>query len=259
MAKRNNTAFRLDEVGKKGKLLWFKLSKLVRSVVRDQNPENKKVKTTSTTLVFASSLGLTGQWTLISENDAVPKYPRLKLIFADHPKTGPTHTLYYCDKLSMGKFVISDQSWLETKLKTLGQDIYGLAEKEFMDAYSNCNVEVYMALVKQSKISGIGNYLRSEIIEEARRNIEFDPFVQIKYLTNPQMKALYEAIVKVSNDVLNNSGVSEASETSYRDTSSKPGHYELKIYNKSEVIRPGGEKLPVKVFVDAEKRKFYYT
>jgi formamidopyrimidine-DNA glycosylase len=233
-SKNKTTAFQIESVNKKGKFLWFKINKLQRN------------NATRPTLIIGSLLGLTGHWIIANDpNQSLPPYARLKLIYADHPKSGPTYDLYFCDKLSMGKFVITDPEWLENKLKSIGPDIFD-EPLEFPEL--SRVTPIYMQIVDQSFIGGIGNYMRSEIIEVARQSTPFDPFSSS--LNDNQLKALRSAIISVSRKILNAGG-----SPLYSDIYGKFGKYEFQIYQKTKT----SDGRPVKVYVDSDKRKFYYT
>jgi formamidopyrimidine-DNA glycosylase len=243
-AAKASVAFRVNTIQKKGKFLWFEVAKIVKSDAGTKQTD---------TLIIGSTLGLTGHWSI---NNTTP-YQRLQFEFADNPKTGPATMIYYCDQLSMGKLTITDRNWLEQKLSQIGPDACdagSFTEAVFFERFTNLSTPVYMALTNPSVISGIGNILRSEIVERARSIKEFDPTLLVSELTHDQLQALYLAIVAITSESVAAGGVSEASETSYRDIYGNSGRYIVKIYKKETVADK-----PVKILVDSDKRKFYYT
>lgn len=226
------TAIRVDSIGKKGKFLYFRLSRLNR---------------TTTPIVFGSSLGLTGAWQFHPAGMELPKYTKLAINFSDRPKSQHTTTLIYCDKLSNGKFYIDTPDWLDKKLTTIGPDVLSsdFTSTRFDSICDASSKPIYLSLVDQSKISGIGNYLRAEICGASN----IDPFMQLQLTTPKQRKTLYETIHQIAHDCYKRGGAGD-----YRDIFGHQGTYSFNYYKQS--VDPSGN--PIKILVDSDKRKFYY-
>lgn len=235
----------INGVHNKGKFIYFLLT--------------RKTPTKEFKFCLASSLGLTGSW-LISEPYTVPKYAKLQFDVADDPKSIDIHTILYCDKLSMGKFYIESITWLKAKLVEIGPDV--------LDNYqfnTFCNISsktpIYTTLVDQEKLSGIGNYLRAEILYDAERRstkkkIPIDPFASFASLTNDQKLILWKSIVKIASASYNEHGVSDAkAETTYHDIFGQPGNYKPKIYQSTTTSK----NEPIKTIRDSENRAFWYV
>lgn len=235
---KSTMALRIDSVNKKGKFIYFNLTRL------EKTPNGMK----KLPLLFGSSLGLTGHFILSNEEE----YIRLEFIFADHPKTGPEHTLLYTDKLSMGKFVIASPDWMNAKLASIGVDALGddFTIDSLRKAFENDGSPLFMAIVDQTKLSGVGNIYRSEILHRAK----IDPFKSVKSLSQQEWSTFYDSIVNVLQESLKKGGTSENEKSSYRDLYNKKGHYVPTIYNRLVI-----ENKPVKILVDSEKRKFYHS
>ena len=107
--------------------------------------------------------------------------------------------LYFNDYRHFGTISFClDINCLNAKLNSLGIDIFS---KEFtynklnhIIKKSKQNNIIAVFLMNQKKISGIGNYLRSEILYDALIN----PFIELKDLTDSNIKKLFNSILKIS-------------------------------------------------------------
>lgn len=184
------------EVKNKGKFIWFKF-------------ENN--------WSMWNTLGMTGGWNL--ENG---KHTRIELIlnnqksiwFNDIRNFG---TIKFCDKLKE----------LEDKLKKIGPDIL---EEEFTLSLFNSIMkkkklqektipEIFM---NQSHISGIGNYLKSEILYQSK----ISPFRKLNSLTDKDLETLHINIKKISLNSLKSGG---ATIRNYSNIDSGKGQYSFKF------------------------------
>jgi len=111
-----------------------------------------------------------------------------------------SHGDFYLDDVrNFGTLTLyPNPSALDKKLSTLGPDILqdkSLTTKDFVDIMRKIkpNTIIAMALVDQKKISGIGNYLRAEILYEAKTN----PFKILKDLTDAELKKIFKSAQKV--------------------------------------------------------------
>lgn len=104
-------------------------------------------------------------------------------------------TMFFYDQISQGTLkVIKGKKDLDKKLKTLGPDI--------MDAYTtfdkfkscilakpvNLTKEIGIVLVNQKVISGIGNYLRADVLWMS----SISPFRKVNKLSDLELKKIYE-------------------------------------------------------------------
>lgn len=121
-------------------------------------------------------------------------------------------------------------SSLKKKLNTLGIDPLKekIPYKEFKNLLKTFNSNILIAelLLNQSFFCGIGNYLRSEILYEAKINPKYKLFE----LDNNQLKRLHKYIFKIPLDSYNH-------QKKYLMLHSYP----FKIYKKT--ITPKGEKV----------------
>lgn len=222
---------KFKSVNKHGKFIYFTL------VHADKN-----------TFIIGNTLGMTGAWHLTTINE--PDYQKLRLDISDTP-AGPTRTICFSDQRNMGKLWIESQSWLAAKLKALGPDI--LCDEFTFDVFKQLRSSkpLYMAIVDQDFISGIGNYLRAEIIGESG----LDPGLIWDDMTSSQKQTLYDCIVQITNQVVNSGGVSEEDRFAYRDLFGNPGQYSMRYYGQKK--SPDGQ--PIKTLKDPKDRTFHYV
>lgn len=104
-------------------------------------------------------------------------------------------SIFMNDMRNFGTFEIHDSfDKLNKKLNKLGPDIFYVNENDFVNIVQKSpNVEIGSFLMKQEKISGIGNYLRAEILWVSK----IDPFRKIKNLKVNEIKDIYHNSVKL--------------------------------------------------------------
>ena len=157
-----NFPLKILSVGNKGKFCWMVL-------------END--------IVIAITFGMTG--TFGSKN----KHSQIEFQLSEG------ESIYFNDVRHFGTITILNKMLLEKKLLTLGLD---LSKKE------DQNLELFIkklkkypndliaeVLLKQNIISGIGNYLRAELLYKAK----IYPLAPISNLTDKNLKVLYDIIV----------------------------------------------------------------
>ena len=102
-------------------------------------------------------------------------------------------SLYYYDTLSFGTLkVIKTIEELHEKLEKIGPDIMDSNTtfevfKEKINKIKNLKKEIGIVLMDQKIISGIGNYLRADILYLSKIN----PFRKVKNLTNLELKKIF--------------------------------------------------------------------
>ena len=138
---------------------------------------------------------------------------------------------YFNDYRNFGTVLFTnDKSKIESKLKILGpdplQDKFTLSEfKKILKSIKNQDLELLYMLNNQCIISGIGNYLRADILYYAKLN----PFRTLRGLSNDNIKNLYKLI----NYVIKRSYKIQISKNNTKD--------KTLIYNKK--IDKNNEKL----------------
>lgn len=161
-------------------------------------------------IYILNTLGLSGGWAYKTNNAKTYDMPKL-LSYIEESKTESylmrslehiniefifdVGTLAFFDTLSYGTIkVINSLNELNKKLNSIGPDI--MDDKTTLDVFktkiksnSNINKSIGIVLVNQSLISGIGNYIRSEVLWLAGIN----PFKKVKELTDDEFKKLFNA------------------------------------------------------------------
>ena len=198
-----NLPLKIEEVNSKGNFIYFKLSSVING---------KK-------WYMLNSL-LSGRWQKMYDLDC--KW------FID---IDDGQTLWFRDikSLSTLKFT-SDEDILQTHLSTLGPDIMRTdfklpVFKILIKKYSTLNITSF--LMDQSVISGVGNYIKAEVLYDAK----VSPFRQVGTLNDTEIDLLYQALCVIPRVAYNNQGLSFGD---YTDENGQKGHHNrfLKIYGK---------------------------
>lgn len=178
----------LMSVQTKGKMMYMKFSE----------------SSTSSSVYLVVTLGLSGGWygqtadnrrihpLLNSSYTSTNTYfEKVKPnIFFDFQTTSGLG-LYFYDTLSYGTMTILDESKMNIKLKSIGTDIIGCTEEEFVTTYKkkkNMAKEIAVVMMDQKNISGIGNYLKSDILYLS----SISPFRLTKDLSDYEIKRIYQ-------------------------------------------------------------------
>tara|TARA_R110001592_G_scaffold17829_9_gene74633 strand:+ start:5681 stop:6490 length:810 start_codon:yes stop_codon:yes gene_type:complete len=167
-----------------------------------------------------STLGMTGMWTNIKT-----KHSRVVFVFNDESN------LYYNDVRNFGtlKFVDSDSD-LEKKLKSLGPDVLTdeINTELFISRFnSKLNKTIAECLMNQSVISGVGNYLKAEILYASR----ISPNRKVSEINKAEWNNLCFNTLEITKKSYNLGG---ATIESYRQPNGKEGLYSRRfaVYNQ---------------------------
>jgi len=111
--------------------------------------------------------------------------------------------LVFVDNINLAKFEIITKDDAKTILQSLGYDPltkfgYNYIKKNFANLLAlSEHSAIGTALMDQSVICGIGNYLRAEILWTAKIN----PFKRINELTTQEINRLQSAVLQVPNTI----------------------------------------------------------
>jgi len=161
-----------------------------------------------------STLGLYGGWCYLKEGSSKYNFSQTEeeWLYFDNLKENDSYyiknalkhlnvefrtskgSLYYYDVLSFGSLkVIEGEEELNKKLKTIGPDI--MESDTTFDVFKNqilktCNLnkEIGIVIMNQKIISGIGNYLRADILYMSK----ISPFRKVDKLTEKELEAIYK-------------------------------------------------------------------
>ena len=173
-----------------------------------------------------STLGMTGMW-----SNTQHKHARFVMFFDDGTE------LYYNDIRNFGtlKFV-NDKEVLSKKLKSLGPDVLtaDIDWKGFRNRFvKKQNKTIAECLMNQSVISGVGNYLKAEILW----NSKVSPNRLIKDITNNEWHNLYYNTFTQSKKSYKLGG---ATIESYRQPNGKEGLYSRRFAVYNQKTDPNG-------------------
>lgn len=171
-----------------GKMMWFKI----------ENEKNEKW------YVF-NTFGLFGGWVLSNDpNEKTEKHNCVRLSYLENTTE---RSVYYRDSSKFGTFRITkDEQEIAKILKSRGVDV---CQNEITIDVLNSQLkrikkpmELCQFLMKQDYLSGIGNYLKAEILYVAK----LSPHRLTNELTTDQKTALCNAINNVIREVLSTNG-----------------------------------------------------
>lgn len=152
----NFRGLRLREISRRGKMIWFDFGKYY----------------------IVCSLGMTGSFRVVPSNDEpilskrdTRRNDRFCLTFSDRDDT--EDFLVYNDPRKFGYFHFMTEEEFETKLKKLGPDLFEITKEESVEIASKIKekrpkLSICEALMNQSFVAGIGNYIKCEALYLAK-------------------------------------------------------------------------------------------
>ena len=183
----------------KGKFIWFKFK----------------------TWSLWNTLGMSGGWTITDCKHCDIEFITNKTIiwFKDHRHFG---TLKFCDS----------EKLLETKLNSIGYDMLSddIDKNTFIKVLDKHHTKTLpKCLMNQSIFSGIGNYLKAEVLYASK----ISPFRKIKNLTYEEKVTLFNNIKSI---IMASYRAGGASIRNYSDIYNNDGKFtfEFKVYNQKE-------------------------
>jgi len=167
-----------------------------------------------------SSLGMTGHW-----GNKLHKHSRVALLLDDGT------TIYYTDQRNFGtlKFVYGRHQ-LQKKLASLGPDMLSedVSHVKFCERiHRKKKWTIAKAIMDQSIVSGVGNYVKAEALWRA----EISPHRKVSSLTDIEINSLNETIKNVLRDSYRSGG---ATIRSYKTFDGLEGQYTRRfaVYNQ---------------------------
>jgi formamidopyrimidine-DNA glycosylase len=167
---------------------------------------------------LTSHFGMSGQWCWTPE-----EHNLLTLKCTLH---GESRNLYFCDQRRFGTFGLLTLTELEKKLSNLGLSVLSpFTISEFLHhLHQRPEMPVCDILLDQTIFSGIGNYLRADIMYVASIN----PLRLVSSLTKDEEKGLRRAVIDVCQESLE----AEATVCEHYETTVHAGSYQFKIYGR---------------------------
>ena len=258
---KNNLPLKIIDVKTKGKFLYF---------IFENN------------FYILSTLGLSGGWCFFSENkkkfmfskniddyalylskEKINTYLNKSLKHLNIEFITNDGSLYYFDTLSFGtiKCIQDSENNIELNkiLNKIGPDIMDQSTdlelfKEKIIKKINLNKYIGLVLMNQKIISGIGNYLRADILYLSKIN----PFRKVKNLNYEEIKSLFN-----NSKILTwgNYNINQGIKLGFINKNTKlPSIYNrlFFIYNQETDIY-GNEVLKKELFEGSQKRFIYYV
>lgn len=186
-----------------------------------------------------NTLGMTGSWGKVQETHSA-----LRIDVRDKD------SLYFTDPRRFGTFKFVYRG-LQEKLDSLGFDILQESDySKFRSSLGRANKTLAEDLMNQKWVCGIGNYLKAEILYEAK----LSPWRNTKSLSETEWKELYTACKVVVDKSWRYGG---ATLSTYKNFEGKVGGYKdfLKVYRKER--DPLGNLIKVQDTLD--KRTTYWV
>ena len=200
IALRNDAQLKFTRVLSKGKYIYFELQ-LIHKLNGTESIGYKYI---------GNHLMLTGRWTDVPDNASV------ELVYEGG-------SIYFTDTRQFGYLEVLTQKELRNNLDQLGPNVLDTITIEQFKERINMRPRAAIASVlsDQSILSGIGNYLRSDILWKAR----IDPKRASVSFKESEWKALHAAVASVPQDSYKKGGSFD-----YVDD----GKYKMLIYKKKE-------------------------
>ena len=196
---------------------------------------------------LVSFLGMEGHWQY-----RLGKHSHLSFVIGYSVYTRPILrvrelTLYFDDSRHFGALTIcTSDVELQASFTRIGPDLLG--DTITLDQYiriarqkSLFNKEVAWFLMEQKFLSGVGNYLKAEILYASRLH----PGRIMNTLTDDDLEKLYTSTLSIIHDSYRNGGLTIAT---YADANGTVGKYKALIYNQS--LDPHGHPVVKQEFSD---------
>lgn len=216
--------------------VWSRGKKLVFSVTRE-----------NTNFYVVNSVIMTGRWSYVETEDPLITLELTK-------PSGESVWWYYHDprKLSFFDTVLD----IEEHLSKIGPEwlVEDITLEQFRTAVKSRYVkdmEVCKFLMEQKYFSGIGNYLKSEILFAAR----IDPRRSMKSLSDSEIEALHYECSRLPRESYHAGGLTIQT---YYDPRGRKGSFEPQIYSKSRVT-VDGVTYPVQTGEFSDKRTTWFV
>lgn len=187
----DNTAI-VHGVGCKGKLLWWKVSSDV---------------------YMLCTLGLSGKWTRRANKHSAIRVSTSR------------GCVWFTDQLHYGTVAFVDKATFKAKLKKIGPDVLSSPPPPFAKILSIFNSRsgwtLPRVLMDQSKVSGIGNYLKAEILYAS----SVSPKREIASLTDEELYRVYLCMVLIPRSDLRKRGL-------VVEDVAIPWRFKMRVYGK---------------------------
>lgn len=225
-------------------------------------------------LYLFTTLGLSGGW-IFKTNSSKVEHPIIleylkKEAIDSYMTTSLKHlnvefktahgSLYFYDTLSFGTLkVVDDEKELEKKLKSVGPDIMDEETdfKVFQDAIckpKNLKKVIGIVLMDQKTISGIGNYLRADILWLSK----ISPFRKVDKLSEEELKKIYHNALVLTWGQYNKKKALNMKILTKKDKLPSDYDRDFFVYYEDEDIH-GNKVTKEELFEGSQKRFIYWV
>lgn len=214
----------LDKCQQDGLESFIKLSELENTTIKNVSCCCKRIFFhLDNDVIVVSALGMEGMWTL--------KPWRTIHISFELSKKNKDITLCYQNTRPIGFVTCIHKSELRKYKEQFGFDVlsYTPEYEEFKQALSPLNnTQVKFIFYKEKGfVCSVGNYLRSEILYEAKIN----PMRKVSSLDEEEIEALRYATIRITRKAYYKGGMTS---NSFYSPEKEPGSFKAKVYNKTK-------------------------
>jgi DNA-formamidopyrimidine glycosylase len=178
---------------------------------------------------LVSALAMSGRWQYFKG-----KHSGIKMVLFKVTDKSLIHKydLFFDDQRHFGSLIVTSEEDLHLYLKGVGPDL--LSEDVGFDTYKSVitlprlkNKEIGWFLLQQKYFSGIGNWIRAEILYECK----IAPFRKLKELSDKDIENLYHWSIKILKDAFKVKGLTISN---YIDPDGNYGTYNVKVYMRKK-------------------------
>lgn len=196
---------------------------------------------------LVSFLGMEGRWQFVPGSHSGVEVTIGHSIYTKPILRVRETIVYFNDTRHFGALIIcTTLAELQTTFSRIGPDL--LSDTITLENYVTVarqkglsNKEVAWFLMEQKYFSGVGNYLKAEILYQSR----IHPGRTMSTLNDRDLERLYNNTLSIIHDSYKNGGLTIAT---YADANGVTGKYERKIYNKQ--VDPLGNPIIRQEFSD---------
>jgi len=176
-----------------------------------------------------NTLGMTGSWSAVER-----EHSRVKFSFSDGAE------IYFNDQRNFGtlKFVYGKHHLIE-KLQSLGPDMLSqsLSDNDFIACLrKKQTAQITSAMMNQSVVAGIGNYIKAEALWLAKIN----PHKYVRELSFEDLSRLNQAVQKIMKESYESGG---ATIKTYKNFNGENGDYTRRFMVYNQKTDPEGNEV----------------
>jgi formamidopyrimidine-DNA glycosylase len=167
-------------------------------------------------------------------------------------------SMYFYDTLSFGTLkVIDDEKYLDKKLNSIGPDIMDIDYDKFNEQITkkkNLNKVIGIVLMDQKTISGVGNYLRADILWMCK----ISPFRKVNKLSDQEVKLIFHNSKVLTWGQFDKKEAKRLKIISTKDKLPADYDRDFFVYNEDEDIN-GHKVIKEELYEGSQKRFIYWV